>query len=192
MKPFFDDEILQKRLAKYFNIGWNTMPQSFDYGGNPVESLYIYHLWYAQIRYYHSSKFDPLILAVVQTNRWKKGLLLIPPILEPFDREHGGPENLQPVDIEDEHDRVSKNLESLNLVYRKQVSVLDGAYCHFRLSVATSLLYTTIDVTDCGDHIKDPSHRRLWLALKDLVNHMRRLYRHPEITKYVWSRADLY
>ena len=143
-----------------------------------VEKCRIWSYWIAQIHYFefftrfispveHKGAFEALTITIVHTAKGKKGLLLIPPIQEPLNREIGGQKPMKPLDLGNWDDPVAKMLQSINLFPEKNRARHGTTSYEFTLKIRTG---NTLDVeshmigpgADDGDKLLEAILKTVW------------------------------
>jgi hypothetical protein len=127
----------QVQIASFFGMrGLNMNPGRIHAeNGNVIERFHPKLFWVAQVGFFQPA--ETLTVAVVHTESWVKGLLLIPPILPPLDRTFGGPQNLCPLILKVKEDKVVTALKSVDLTYDNEYAVLSNLNYNFNMLVVT-------------------------------------------------------
>lgn len=139
----------------------------------PASELRVRFLWAATLTY-----FEKVVhVCIVHTNEGPQGLLLIPPMYKPFDRDFGGPIPLKPVSLRGWQDPVELALASLDLTPGGGHTYGDGAYS-FDLIATTDVLY--FKLWSSGPTLKEGLDR-LGKGIIDTVITVGKAYNHREI-----------
>lgn len=102
-------------------LGWTALNRAKEYSitnksGEVIDNVRLRSFWIGEIIHLqHQPPLNELVIMVMETTYWRKGLILVPPFHEPLDRVVGGPDPHQPVDLGEWQDPFSTLLESAPL-----------------------------------------------------------------------------
>ncbi|MBZ0278631.1 MAG: hypothetical protein K8I60_20960 [Anaerolineae bacterium] len=153
-----------------------------------VEELQILSYWTAELNTFQPAVIqDELVISILNTNKGSKGLILIPPLHEPRDRELGGPVDLFPVDIpSDWEDPVADTLRSVNFFPKEgyEIAISDQVGFEYTIEFATRAGHGNFHVGS-GAIWHDESFNKLLYALHKAVRYLVTLYDDAEMRDYI-------
>lgn len=163
----------------------NQIPSRFGFSSiitglkkNNKNQEKITSFWIAEVRSFHyrSQAGDYPVIAVVETNKWRRGIVLIPD----FEERN----NLSPIDIGLENDHVIKQLRKINLFPLVPFGIeLGGTERKYGIKYGTPFNSGYIDVTTTVDKTKEL--RDLHDAIIDTAILMTNLYEDKLLSEYI-------
>jgi hypothetical protein len=180
----------QRQIGSFFGMRTlNTNSYEIkDENGNVVDRFQPTSYWVAQTRYFRPQDGKALTIAVIHTKSWMKGIILIPPIVAPFDRSFGGPANLSPVILNGTEDSVFSALKSVDLTYSSDYVVLDGLDMHFNMLVVTGNSIATLSLRP--ESGKNASLDKLWAAITKTIYELVDKYDDHEFNEFIDPRTN--
>jgi hypothetical protein len=146
-----------------------------------LSSFNVNSFWFAEIHYYPY----PVSVCIVHSDQWSKGLLLVPPVIPPLDREFGGPNPLVAVEMKDWVDPVLEVGRAVDLFPKDDASYCDAPIYLVELVTCVNKFSTRIHLQGYSENL---NIEKLWNAITSTVADLVKIYDDPEMSKCVKLR----
>jgi hypothetical protein len=194
----FHGRYLHKQIPAVFglkSIDILTTRQTIrDAEGNAIEDIFLEAYWIAELgkvyarRKNSSESFEYCTVAMVKTDKWRKGAVLVPSFRD-METKVGGPSPLYPIDISDKHDNVLECSNTLGLYPENDINLhLDGLHIPYIFQFETIHTSGSFSVRDVSN--KTPTLINLYKAIIELTKYMVDVYDNDEIREFMkkgWS-----
>lgn len=161
--------------------------------GNIIENTRIKSLWTAEINFslYKCRPFrlSPsslpmlLVITVVETEHWRRGVIVIPSCHETLEREIGGPDPPQPVDLSEWQDPFVLSLQSA-CILPEGAPDFDSSYDYrFRVIFANETCFGKLSLN--GPIHNNQAFSDLFISLQTAVRDIVEMYDNDEMRAFI-------
>ncbi|HEX2907164.1 MAG TPA: hypothetical protein VHO69_09915 [Phototrophicaceae bacterium] len=173
---------LYKQVPQAFgipNLVANTFYDLKNEAGDITETFHILSYWIAEISYFESQRPDNPVVAVILTDRWQKGIFLVPdPGNPPIEKK----DLVKPVDLSNWIDPVAAALRHVDLFFVERLGLISEWGYNYNFKFGTTNCFGEFHISSPVD---SPSLEELWNALLTTVYHLVNLYDNDDMRTFV-------
>jgi hypothetical protein len=177
-------------LKKQITVGGHDF---YDDQGVLIEQAGIYSYWIAEVRYFQPNlSRDEVVVAVLRTSKWRKGVLIIPHQEAYFAPLNvtilTKPHTIKPVDLTQWEDPVAQALQALSIFVEEDFDTrIQHRQYSLDLAFATFRSYGHF-------HLRQgrptPGFENLWLAVYKTIQHLAEFAQDAEVQRYVFEEIQ--
>ncbi len=166
------EENVERQMAQAFGMdGWRRGQHDIKNAqGEIVENFYIFSYWTATISGYYDYGLE---VCVIQSDKGCKGLLLIPPIFPPLNREFGGPQPRTAVEMKNWDDPVMAAAAGINLFPKSNGIMFGGRPYYVVFRARTHKLSADLFINQ--GPTDDPTLDNLWNGINSTINRLAKI-----------------
>lgn len=179
-------EETQKKVASFFSMSvLNTSEHiTRDDDGKVIDEFRPSHFWVVEIMDSSVNDYWQYTMAAIHTDKWHKGLLLIPNRVSPDSKEFAGPMPLTPVAIEKDFVMSALHCVDLTPANDKGYGVLDGMGYSFQFFINATNTYSFFNV-HMADNGLLPHYDRIRDAIVQMTYHLVEKYDDADIREHI-------
>jgi hypothetical protein len=186
-------------FSGYALVAGNWYPIKND-AGTEIGNFQLWSYWIAEIRGFetlvdglrmrlieHHGSLEGLNVAVLNTSNGLRGILLIPPIREPRDRDYGGPYPLYPLELTNWEDPVAAALKSVKVFPDNPPNgiFLPPGSNSYGFNLEFGIGDVCYGEFHCEGPMGDNSFNLLFQALLSVTRHFLDLYDDDEMREFI-------